>query len=150
MQGESVSPSFNLPISLLIVDDEKNMVVELSEAFSDNGYVVHGANSAEEALKLLCAHRDIGVMISDIRMPVCDGIELTKLAFGKRSEEDALEVILITGHATLTDTAAAIPNGTFDLLRKPFRLNTILDVTAQAMMRSFSRREAVSAVANSA
>ncbi len=137
-----MTPFADKSIALLIVDDEQNMVTELSEAFSDNGYVVHAANSALLALELLSEHQDIGVMITDIRMPVCDGIELTKRACTERSERQALEVIFITGHGTITEAAAFLPNTNFKLLRKPFHLNEILDVTGQASVRSASRRHA--------
>ena len=143
LSSQAVASSSPTQLSILVVDDEQNMVVELSEALIDSGYSVHSANSAFEALKLLRAHPEIGVMISDIRMPECDGIELTQRAFAERGEVDALEVILITGHGTVNDAAASIRNGTFDLLRKPFRLKDIFESTAQAMARSIARRDAV-------
>jgi len=127
-------------LAVLVVDDEQHMVSELQEALVDVGYTVFAACSAAQARILLETHPEIGVMISDIRMPDCDGIELTRHALAHRDDTVALEVILVTGHATLDDASAAMRHGAFDFVRKPFRLKDMFAAVSRAMARSISRR----------
>lgn len=131
-------------LAVLVVDDEERMTVELAEALSDDGYVTFTATSAREALDLLASNPSIAVMISDIRMPDCDGIELTRQVLHNRGDELAVEVILVTGHAMFDDTRVAVAHGAFDFLRKPFKLNDIYSATERAMQRSSSRRQSAS------
>lgn len=128
------------PLALLVVDDEPKVVAELADAAMDEGYTVHTAGSGIEALALLGREPGIGVIISDIRMPGMDGITLTRRALAERSEAEAVEVILITGHATLEDAVAALRLGACDFVRKPFRLSEIFDATSLAMARALGRR----------
>jgi len=137
-------------LAVLVVDDEQHMVSELEEALVDVGYAVFTACSAAQARKLLETHPEIGVMISDIRMPDCDGIELTRHALAHRDDTVALEVILVTGHATLDDAAAAMRHGAFDFVRKPFRLKDMFAAASRAMERSLSRRDIANGRANPA
>jgi FixJ family two-component response regulator len=134
-------------LGLLIVDDEIHVAGELADAAADEGYVVHVANSAAAALDLVARHPGIGVMISDIRMPDCDGLQLTRQVLAMRAEARAIEVILITGHATLDDAITAVRTGAFDFVRKPFRLREILEATSRALARSIGRRRIAEAEA---
>lgn len=121
------------------------MILELREALEDEGYIVHSAKSAADALDLLAAHPEIGLMISDIRMPGMDGLELTRLVLHQQVDAEAVEVILMTGHATVKDAAAVLRSGAFDLVRKPFRLNEMIMATSRGMARSIGRREVAAA-----
>lgn len=127
-------------LSILIVDDEVNVAAELADAAEDEGYTVRKANSAAAAMAILEEHDEIGVMISDIRMPDCDGLELTRRVLDGRDDARALEVILITGHATLDDAVLAVRTGAFDFVRKPFRLQQIFEAVARAAARAIGRR----------
>jgi CheY-like chemotaxis protein len=136
----STGPTDPTALAILIVDDEVRLVTELAEAIADEGYTVHQAHSAAGALAILAAHPEIGVMISDIRMPDGDGLELTQRVLEGRRDPQALEVILVTGHATLEDAVLAVRSGAVDLVRKPFRLQQIFDAIARAMDRAIGRR----------
>jgi CheY-like chemotaxis protein len=127
-------------MAVLVVDDEIRLAAEIADALSDEGHVVHLAGSGRAALDLLARHPEIGVMISDIRMPDMDGLELTRSVLAGRDDGRALEVILITGHATVEDAIAAVRIGAFDFVRKPFRLRDLFDATARAKGRALGRR----------
>jgi DNA-binding NtrC family response regulator len=131
------------PLAVLIVDDEPQLARELAEAIGDEGYPVEVVHSAADAMELLRSRTDIAVMITDIRMPNRNGLELTQDAIQFRDERDALEVILITGHASLEDANFAVRMGAFDFVRKPFRLQEIFDATSRAMARAAGRRSVV-------
>ncbi len=134
-------------LSILIVDDEVNVAAELADAAEDEGYTVHQANSAAAAMAILLEDDAIGVMISDIRMPDCDGLELTRRVLDGRDDTRALEVILITGHATLDDAVLAVRTGAFDFVRKPFRLQQIFEAVARAAARAIGRRRVAASLA---
>ncbi|MEI6159969.1 MAG: response regulator [Roseococcus sp.] len=135
-------------LPILIVDDEVNVAAELADAAEDEGYTVHTANSAAAAMAILLAHDEIGVMISDMRMPDCDGLELTRRVLDGRDDMSALEVILITGHATLDDAVLAVRTGAFDFVRKPFRLQQIFEAVARAAARAIERRRVAANLAD--
>ena len=146
MSSAKLAESKALPI--LIVDDEVNVAAELADAAEDEGYTVHTANSAAAAMAILLAHDEIGVMISDMRMPDCDGLELTRRVLDGRDDMSALEVILITGHATLDDAGLAVRTGAFDFVRKPFRLQQIFEAVARAAARAIERRRVAANLAD--
>lgn len=144
MANELLDPANGLPdadtLQVLIVDDEVDIANELADAFADEGYVVHVEHSADMAVAAVEGHPEIGVMISDIRMPDRDGLELTRQVIAMRDDATAIEVILITGHATLDDAVSAVRTGAFDFVRKPFLLRQILDAAMRGMARSLGRR----------
>jgi DNA-binding NtrC family response regulator len=127
--------------SILIVDDEVVMVSELTESFTDEGYRAYGANSGNAALQLLSQHPDIAVLISDVRMPDCDGPTLVRTSLTGRPESLALEVIFMTGHATTKEMEAVVDLARIEVIRKPFRLDDLFAVSARALARAVDRRQ---------
>jgi FixJ family two-component response regulator len=146
--AEPSGPGEGNGYSLLIVDDEPQVALELAEAMQDEGYRVHVVHAAADALALVQTRPEIAVMISDVRMPECDGLALTSRALALRGDETALEVILITGHATLDDAISAVRIGAFDFVRKPFRLQEVFDAASRAMARATGRRSVAAAQGN--
>ncbi|MEI6161453.1 MAG: response regulator [Roseococcus sp.] len=128
------------PLALLIVDDERELTEEIAEAARHRGYVTHVANSASEALRILELHGEIGVMLTDIRMPRVDGLQLSLEVMRGRPDRHALEIVIMTGHATLEDAIFALRAGAFDFIRKPFRFTDVFDVVSRAMGRALGRR----------
>ena len=103
LQAGSVAPHAMMPLALLVMDDERELTDEIADAAGHRGYV---ANAAEEALRLLDAHSEIGVMLTDIRMPRTDGLHFSTQATHARPDPHALEVIIMTGHATPEEQAS--------------------------------------------
>jgi two-component system response regulator AtoC len=109
-------------LNVLVVDDEPAIRQVLSAAISKAGYLVDSAGSASEALaKLGAAAYD--VVLSDVFMPVTDGIELIKLA---RSRGHAATFIMVTGFASVDSAIDAIKAGAWDYITKPVRNEEIL------------------------
>lgn len=101
------------------------------------GFVTLTADSAAAAMALLAERPDIGVLLSDIRMPREDGVSLALRALAGRSEHDALGVILMTGHGVdppPPGVAASIP--------KPFALEAMAEVVGRTMEDVKRRRGA--------
>ena len=102
---------------ILIVDDEKHIQEMISRNFRFEGYSVTTASNGEEALEVLKKHR-IEVVISDIKMPVMDGIELLKKI---RKDYQMVQVIIITGYVTMTSLLDAFRHGAYTCVFKPIK-----------------------------
>ena len=108
--------------AILVVDDEHAVRRSLTESLAVAGYQVLQASSADEALRALSTS-DIDLMLSDIRMPGMDGIELLRRA--KATSPD-LEVMMMTGYATVETAIEAMKLGARDYLAKPFARDELL------------------------
>lgn len=127
-------------LAVLVVEDEPFLREEIVDCIAAEGYPVLAAEGVVAARAWLDSRTDIGVMISDIRMPDGDGIELTETVLRDRSDQFALEVILITGHATLDMALSAIGTGAREMLRKPVGQAALLGALSPAMARAIGRR----------
>ncbi|MFH1292694.1 MAG: HD domain-containing phosphohydrolase, partial [Pseudomonadota bacterium] len=115
--------------SLLIVDDEKNVINSLEREFRDEGYIIFSTNSAKEGLDLL-KQLDIGVVLSDQMMPGMDGI--TFLEHLKEYMPDVVR-ILLTGHGSLDSAMTAINNSQiYSYLTKPWCSDALKGTVARA------------------
>ena len=128
-------------LAVLIVDDDPDIADQLATGLATLGYRTLTAGSAEQALVLLAGRRDIGVVLSDIRMPGGDGLGLARRITAGRDDGAAAEVVLISGHGTIEDAAAAMRAEVADFLHKPFRLREVGEAVARAIARAASRRE---------
>ncbi|SFX78714.1 sigma-54-dependent transcriptional regulator [Marinospirillum alkaliphilum] len=117
------------PHPVIIIDDEKHLRISLGQTLELAGYQVQSYESAELALRALSPEWP-GVVISDIRMPGMDGMTFLQQAHALDTD---LPVILITGHGDISTAVAAIRQGAYDFLEKPFRNEILLDVVARAL-----------------
>ncbi|MDP3414343.1 response regulator [Falsiroseomonas sp.] len=128
---------------VLVVDDEAAVLEELSAMLGRRGLNVLAAGSAEAALGVLRGRRDIATLVSDIRMPVMDGLALAEAALRGRAEAEALEVVLVTGYASAAQGIAASRLGAFGVLEKPMRGADLAQMVQDALARATLRRGAV-------
>jgi CheY-like chemotaxis protein len=99
------------------------------------------AGSAESALGLLRATPDLDVILSDIRMPGIDGIEFLGTVRTEFEDRPWLQVVLVTGHASLETAIAAMRLEASDYLFKPIEPRTLRDSVGHALSRASSLRE---------
>ena len=117
--------------TILVVDDEEIMRDILETLLKREGYDVRLASSGEEGLEL-ARSTPFDAVILDIMMPGLNGIEtLDEL---KRIDED-LAVLIITAYASVESAIAAMKNGAFDYITKPFKNDEVLVVVRNAMER---------------
>ena len=109
-------------LNVLVVDDEPAIRQVLSAAIGKAGYCVDAAGSAAEALAKL-EKASFDVVLSDVFMPVTDGIELLKLA---RERGHAATFIMVTAFASVDSAIEAIKAGAWDYITKPVRNEEIL------------------------
>ncbi|HID10887.1 MAG TPA: sigma-54-dependent Fis family transcriptional regulator [Candidatus Latescibacteria bacterium] len=101
---------------VLLVDDDRVARVPLRDDIREAGYEVDETGSAEEALDLL-EKREYDVVVTDLRMPGMDGIELLELVKSRRPDA---EVIVITAYGTVQTAVRAMKLGAYEYLTKPF------------------------------
>jgi signal transduction histidine kinase/CheY-like chemotaxis protein/putative methionine-R-sulfoxide reductase with GAF domain len=117
---------------ILVIDNEPRMVDSLKTLLSMEGYEVTGEQSPSKALELM-EDSKFDLIISDIRMPEIDGIEILKRA---REKDPFMGVILITGYASLDSARDAVDRGAFGYLTKPLEI----DELKLAVERSLEKR----------
>lgn len=125
------------PARILIVDDEDNLRLTLSQAFQMEGYEVREASDSQEAVSLV-TREVFDVLLTDLMMPKIDGLSLLEKA---RSLLPDAVVILMTGQATVESAIRALKGGAFDYILKPFRLDEIFHVVARGLEQRRLRRE---------
>jgi DNA-binding NtrC family response regulator len=124
--------------SVLIVDDEIDMVGVLHNFLEENGFTVVATLSVRKALELLRAH-NFDLLITDLVMPEMDGIELLNAAW--EIDPDLIGIIM-TGHGSIESAVDAMKAGAFDYLIKPFEFKMLLPICTRAMkMRQLHRSE---------
>ncbi|MCJ7629400.1 MAG: response regulator [Longimicrobiales bacterium] len=122
---------------VLLVDDEVDFVEVLSDRLEARGLSVVKAHSGEQALEA-AEGRVFDAIVLDMAMPGMDGIETLE---GLLKINPVLQVILLTGKATLEQAAAAIRTGALDLLEKPADIDTLVAKIEMAATRRWSMEE---------
>jgi two-component system NtrC family response regulator len=102
--------------TILIVDDEKNYPLILSAVLQEEGFETLTANSGQEALEVL-AHSDVDLVLTDMKMPKMDGIELLQNIKNRDAE---LPVIMMTAYGTVEKAVEAMQKGAYSYILKPF------------------------------
>ncbi len=102
--------------NLLIVDDELHVRESLGHWFSEDGYEVSTASSGKEALAIL-GRQHFDVVITDIKMPGMDGIELQRHI---HETDPDVAVLVITAYASVSTAVQALKEGAYDYMVKPF------------------------------
>lgn len=113
---------------ILLVDDNKDLL-EMAEALlQDLGFEVVTAERAEEALEILRGQGDIAALLTDVVMPGMSGIELAVEA--RRMAPD-LRIVLVSGYPNPASGEGARTVHEFHFLKKPYRINEVLQVLAK-------------------
>jgi two-component system, NtrC family, response regulator AtoC len=115
-------------MDILLVDDEAELRLSLAEALRDAGHRVTMASDGAEARGHVLA-RVFDVVICDVRLPQVDGLTLFRRL---RHESPTTDVILITAFGEVSDAVAALKEGAYDYLTKPFDIDELM-VTVKRM-----------------
>lgn len=122
---------------VLLVDDEVDFVEVLADRLEARELDVEKAFSGEEALAA-AEKKVFDAIVLDVAMPGMNGIETLEKLLEINPD---LQVILLTGHATLEQAAAAIRIGALDLLEKPADIDTLVSKIELAATRRWSQEE---------
>ncbi|MET3979019.1 two-component system NtrC family response regulator [Mucilaginibacter sp. UYP25] len=115
--------------TILIIDDEKKLNGLLTRIIELEGYRVFQAYTGKEGLKLL-TQEDILAVISDVKLPDINGVELVKQI---KDKKPYVEVINLTAFGTIADGVLAIKNGAFDYITKGDDNDKILPMLSKAI-----------------
>ncbi|MGQ0564130.1 MAG: nitrogen assimilation response regulator NtrX [Gemmobacter sp.] len=125
--------------SILIVDDERDIRELIGDILRDEGYAVRLAGNSDDCMAELNAEAPslmiLDIWLKDSRM---DGIDILKHV--KRDNPD-VPVVIISGHGNIEIAVAAIKQGAYDFIEKPFNIDQLMVVVARAMEASRLRRE---------
>jgi len=121
------------PIRVLVVDDEPSLLRALEALLKKKGYDVVGLDSPIAATQKLAAE-DFDVALLDIKMPQLSGLELLNAVKHRRPE---IEVIMMTGHATVETALQAVKGGAYDYLTKPFE---DVEIVARSVAKAAERK----------
>ncbi len=123
--------------TILVVEDDAENRAAMVKVLQSAEYKVLETDNGQQALDIL-NEEDIDILVTDLRLPVMDGVELLKRA--KAVEQD-LEVIMITGHGTVEIAVEAIKEGAYDFITKPVKKAQLLRAVEKATEKQYLSRE---------
>ncbi|MCX8042730.1 MAG: UDP-3-O-acyl-N-acetylglucosamine deacetylase [Desulfobacterota bacterium] len=109
---------------ILLVDDEEAIVTSLRGGLEDEGYIVITATDGVKAVDIVKS-QPLDIVFLDIWLPGIDGLETLKAI---KDFDSDIDVVIMTGHGTVSTAVQAVKQGAFDFLEKPFSLDTVLDI----------------------
>jgi DNA-binding NtrC family response regulator len=102
--------------SVLVIDDKESMRAMLTTALSDEGYSVDAAEDGKKGLELARV-KNYDLVITDLKMPDVDGLEVLS---GIKDIDSDMAVVIMTAYGTVETAVAAMKNGAYDFITKPF------------------------------
>ena len=115
--------------NILVVDDKDSMRNMLFETLTEEGYRVDAAGDGRQALDLV-DNKSYDLVLTDLKMPDIDGLEV--LSHVKEADSDA-SVIVMTAYGTIEDAVAAMRNGAYDFITKPFDTEHLCVLVGRAL-----------------
>ncbi|MEW6290053.1 MAG: sigma-54 dependent transcriptional regulator [Thermodesulfobacteriota bacterium] len=108
--------------TILVVDDEPNYLIILTEILRDEGFEVFAAENGEKALDIVRT-TDLDLVLTDMQMPVMGGMELLRQV---KAINHNLPVIMLTAYGEVEKAVAAMRDGAFNYLTKPFKNDELI------------------------
>lgn len=125
---------------VLLVDDERPFVETMMKRLNKRDVEILPAYNGQEALEQLEKDNHIEVVILDIKMPVMDGMEaLSRI----KAKHPLVEVIMLTGHATVETGIEGMKMGAFDYLMKPCNTEELVTKVQEAAARKRRHEEKI-------
>ncbi len=116
-------------IRVLVVDDEPEMCRLIEQALKREGYQIDVSSSGIEALQMVKSF-NYHLLLTDLEMPVVDGLELTRKA---KKQNPEIRVIMVTGNATVDIAIRSLRHKIDGYIRKPFNISKLRKVVRQTL-----------------
>lgn len=129
MDGVNQGGGNDVPIRLLLVDDETDYLRVLSNRLKRRGFDVVTANSGETGIRAL-RKQDFDVAVLDLKMEDMDGIEVLRVF---KKMDPGLMILMLTGHGSEKAAREGIALGVHDYLSKPCELEELIEKIQEAM-----------------
>jgi DNA-binding response OmpR family regulator len=123
---------------IMLVDDENSFVETMAKRLGKRNIETLKAFSGEESLEILKTHQNIDVVVLDVKMPGMDGIETLKRI---KMDFPLVEVIMLSGHATIESAIGGLKLGAFDYLTKPCDMGVLVDKVGKATKKKRAHEE---------
>lgn len=127
-------------ISVMLVDDETDFIETMSKRLQRRGLKMLTATDGQEALESVNKNRYLDVMILDVKMPGMNGIEVLK---EMKKQYPLIEVIMLTGHATIESAIEGMKIGAFDYLMKPCDIEQLIPKVHEAAAKKQAQEEKI-------
>jgi len=128
-----------MTVKVLLIDDEQEFVDVLAERLETRGFAVAKALSAEEGLARL-REKEVDVVVLDVLMPVKGGVETLR---DIKQLNPLIEVIMLTGHATIESAIEGLKLGAYDYLMKPTETENLVAKILRAYARKSEQEERI-------
>jgi len=125
---------------VLLVDDDSQFIDVMKKRLTMRNMEVFHAGSGEDAMQLLATHGEIEVVILDVKLPGRSGIETLQLV---KQQHPLVEVIMLTGHATLESAIDGMRLGAWDYLMKPCGIEVLVEKVREAAEKKRRHEEKI-------
>jgi len=123
--------------NVLIIDDERPVLMTLEALLKRHGYQVDTAPTATQGLRLLKS-RSPTLVLLDLRLPDADGLEMLDRI---KSESPGIQVIILTAHDSLHNAIESIKRGAYHFISKPYAPEELLSLIEKALEKQFLLRQ---------
>src|SRR5262245_12879249 len=123
---------------VLIIDDERPVLMTLEALLTRHGYRVDTASTASQGLKLL-ESKPATLVLLDLQLPDADGLETLDQI---KTEVPQTQVIILTAHDSLHNAIESIKRGAYHFISKPYAAEELLSLVEKALEKQFLLREA--------
>ena len=125
---------------VMLVDDEVPFVETMAKRLEKRNLQIISAHDGQEALEKLNKNRNVDVVILDVKMPGMDGIEVLREI---KKTHPLIEVIMLTGHATVETAIEGMKLGAYDYLMKPCELEELMAKVEAATKKRRAHEEKI-------
>ena len=125
---------------VLLVDDEVAFVETLSKRLKRRNLTIYTAFNGEESLEALQKNDNIEVVVLDVKMPGLDGVETLKRI---KKQTPLVEVIMLTGHATIESAIEGMKQGALDYLMKPCDIDHLVSTVKEASQKKRAQEKRI-------
>jgi len=129
-----------MAINILLVDDEIPFLETMTKRLAKRKFITASASGGHEAIKLLEKNDDLEVVILDVKMPEMGGLQTLKII---RQRFPLVEVIMLTGHATIESAIEGMKLGAFDYLMKPCDMEELISKVCEAAKKKKRHKEKI-------
>ena len=126
-------------IQLLLVDDEERFLSTTKILLEKRGVATFTATNGVDALKIMSEHR-VDVVILDVKMPGIDGVEVLRKT---KQKHPLVEVIMLTGHASVESAVEGLKLGAFDYVKKPCDISDLITKVNEAYDKKHAMEEKI-------
>jgi DNA-binding NtrC family response regulator len=127
-----------MKVKILVIDDESEIRNLLKEVLLTEGYEIDVTSNGAEGLEIIKRKGPFDIVLTDIKMPTMDGIELMKHI---RKNWPDIAIIIMTGYADINSARIAIKQGAYDYIRKPFNISEMMTSIENTLKRLRLSRE---------